>query len=114
MCKSIEGLNGRTGKFVDWVRWVAQVALLPILGIALWGWWNHEERIDAIALAQHAIQSNRFTSADGLEVWREIAEIRADLDSKADHMGAEPVREDIVELKERVHRIEERMNGGGT
>ena len=108
MCKSIEGLNGRTGKVVDWVRWVAQVGLLPLLGLALWGWWNHEERIDAIALAQHAIQSNRFTSADGLEVWREIAEIRADLDSKADHMGAEPVVDDIKELKQRLRDLERR------
>jgi len=117
VCKSIEGVNGTAGKVLDWVKYVSQVALLPLVALGFWGWWNHEERIDAVALAQQAIattqevmNANRFTSGDGLEVWKEISKLKRDIDRKADLIGAEPVREDIRELKERLLRIEDRIN----
>ena len=111
MCKSVEGINGWKGQMLDWVVWASRVAIVGLFGIMGWAWWDHEERIDALALAQQATQANRFTSADGLGVWREIAEIRAALDNKADAIGAVPVREDIQELKERVIRLERQLTG---
>ena len=106
MCKSIEGINGTKGRMLDWIRWISQVALVPLLGLAMWGWWNHEGRIVANTTDLRVLDGNRFTSADGLEVWREISDIQSALDSKADAMGAVPMREAVTELKERVTRLE--------
>lgn len=106
MCRSVEGVNGRAGRLLDWLAWISKVAMIPIATLALWAWWNHEERIDAVAVAQQIMSGNRMTSGDGLEVWREIASIRADIEGKADAIGAEPVREDIREIKDTLRDLE--------
>lgn len=57
MCKSIEGVNGKTGMALDWIRWVAQVAVLPAF-IGLFGWTVVHDRDLA------TIKANRYTSED--------------------------------------------------
>lgn len=108
MCKSIEGISGRTGKVLDWTRWISQVLVAPVLGLALWGWWNHEERIDAVAVAQEIMSNNRCTAKDCGEIWHEMTKIRADLDHKADASGAAPVLEDLRDHEERLRALERR------
>lgn len=107
MCRSIKGVNGRTGKLLDWVQWISQVLIVPLIALALWGWWNHEQRLNLVTLNQEVMANNRFTSADGLAVWKEIAVIRAQLDHKADAIGATPVREDIKEIKAKLDKLTE-------
>ena len=79
MCKNIDGLNGKAGKIVDWTLVISRVLIIPLLSLMLYGWWNHERRIHDGALNQAIVSGNRFTSEDGLEVWKEIAEIRGDV-----------------------------------
>lgn len=99
MCKSIEGVNGKLGRTLDWVRWGSQVLVIPLLIVFGGAWWDHERRIDGNELSVVGIEKSRFTASDGLVVWQEIAAIQADVNAKADVLGATPVLEDIAEIK---------------
>ena len=80
MCQSVPSIKDeRIGQIVDWTRWISQVLVIPLLIIMGYAWLNHEEKIDAMGLVNASIVSNRFTSADGLEVWREIARQQAEI-----------------------------------
>ncbi len=80
MCRSVPSVtNEKVGNVIDWTRWVSQVLVIPLLLIMGTAWWNHEEEIDALHISTTGIVSNRFTSEDGLEVWREIARLQAEI-----------------------------------
>jgi hypothetical protein len=72
MCSSIKSVSGKKGEYLDWIRWFSQVLLIPMLGLTLWAFWNHEERLDLLQLGQQ----NRFIASDGLKVWQQISEIQ--------------------------------------
>lgn len=110
MCKSIEGINGTVGKTLDWVRWFSQVLVIPLLFLAFSGWWNHEQRIREDSLAIAVMSGNRFTSENGLQVWREIANLQSQMQGKADLLGSAPVREDIAEMKEDIRELRTRLD----
>ena len=109
MCKSVEGINGMTGKALDWARWGA-IVVTPFLITALGGlfvWLFLELRedtdanttaISALSTAMQVMEGNRFTSEDGIAVWRAI-------DGKADAMGAEPVIKELEEIKAELLRL---------
>lgn len=101
----IPGINGKTNKLLAWAKFLSQVLVIPMIGLMLWAFWNHEERIDDLDISRATVEATRFTSENGLEVWREIAEIRAQLDLKADVLGAAPVLDDIKEIKEELQYI---------
>jgi len=107
MSKTIEGVNGTTGKVLDWVSFVSRVLLIPTLGIISYAFWNHEVRINDHETRIAVREANAFTAQDGLEVWQSIAVIKGQLDSKADAIGAVPVREDIAEIKRELERLRE-------
>lgn len=105
VCKSIDGISGRKGAALDWAAWAGRVALIPALGILLSMHLRHETRTDNVEARVISIEASRFKAGDGLEVWREIAAIREVLATKVE-AGAEPLRDDIRELKAGQLRLE--------
>jgi len=95
MCKNVDGLNGRAGKAIDWAVTIARIITPLILTVMGWAWWNHENRIDAVAQSVAVMEGNRFTMADGLEVWKRMEAITA-------------MREDIAEIKREVEYLRKR------
>jgi len=113
MCKSIEGVTGTPGKILDWSRWAANILVPVVLAVVGWAWLNHEDRINgnaaavqAVVIAQKVMDGDRFKAQDGLDVWKAIAAMQERLDSKADAIGAVPVRDDIQEIRRRLESLE--------
>jgi hypothetical protein len=112
MSVHVEGLNGKSGAVVDWAVAAARI-LTPLLLTGMsFLWWNHETRLQANTVGVQVMSSNRFTSEDGLEVWRAISVIQSALDTKAEAIGAVPVRSDIQEIKRRLEALETEVRRG--
>jgi hypothetical protein len=73
MCKSVEGVTGKPGQVLDWVRWFSQVLAIPLLGVVVWGWWDHEKRLNEADKQIAVIEGNRYTSVDAFEHSKEAA-----------------------------------------
>jgi hypothetical protein len=82
-----EELRDRRNK--SWLYALSLTLFLQVVALAFWGGKNqkiierhedvsiqHEEAIKELQLFKAETESNRFTSADALEVWKEIGRIK--------------------------------------
>ncbi len=91
---------------------VLTVSLFATLGVA---GWTATKVVD-LSERMSAIEGNRFTSADGLEVWKEIAAVRESIAAMPNEVPPDWFKAEVDEVKakqieivERLIRVEERL-----
>jgi len=66
---------------------------------------RQDDRIDQNDRSISAIQSNRFTSSDALEVWKEIGAIKADIQAMPREVPPQWFKDEVSELQKAVRDL---------
>lgn len=95
------------------IFWALQVVVGILISISLWGTARVSEaistmrdKVECLKTEIEVIKGNRFTSKDGLEVWKEIQDIRQEIAViKANSVNTQPPKW----LTDRLDKIEATM-----